>query len=301
MGNDDLIIKKGVKFYFLEFIGSLVLFVFLGFPFWMPLIFIVNDMMANNNPLIMYIVGNKGSAMVVAETIIKYSFYFIPSAVLLYWYKTSDEKKNNIIDFMISSDDEYKTNISWKAKGITGNPSNNKKWVSIKPGVMTFKSTHKYQVFTYPVFLVGLVYSLTYAFSNGGVFYFFMNYGFLTLVAALMINGLFYIFGLSGLVVSINKGIFQVGVDTIKIEQVEAIQVLRKRQSHSDGGELYNVYEANIIYLGGQRYNFLNHGDLFELTEQIKQINKYLSVKVVVDENTIDDIKKHNQEAIFKK
>ena len=152
MGNDDLIIKKGVKFYFL------------GFPFWMPLIFIVNDMMANNNPLIMYIVGNKGGAMVVAEKIIKYSFYFISSAVLLYWYKTSDEKKNNIVDFTISSDDEYKTNISWKAKGITGDPSNNKKWVSIKPSVMTFKSTYKYQVFTYPVFLVGLMCFLMEAF-----------------------------------------------------------------------------------------------------------------------------------------
>lgn len=298
MENNNVIMKKGAKFYFLEFIGSLVLFVLLGFPFWIPLIFIVNDMLANNNPLIMYIVGNKGSAMVVVETLLKYVVFFIPGAILLYWYKTTDEKqKNKIVDFTASSDDEYRNKISWKPKGITGNPSNNKKWVTVKPGVMTFKSTYQYQIFTYPAIIGGFFYSVVNSISNESALDLILNYGFLTMIVALILNSLFYILGLSGLVLSINKGILQVGVNAIKIEQVEAIQVLRKRQSHSNGGELYDVYEANIIYLGGQRHNFLNHGDLYEIAQQIKKINKYLKVNVVADDETLEDIEKHNQEA----
>ncbi len=89
-----------------------------------------------------------------------------------------------------------------------------------------------------------------------------------------------------------------VGKYLLPMASIEGVQVLRKQQSHNEGGgEVYCVYEANILYDHNQRYTFLNHGDLEALFYQISQLNYHLNVAVIVGEAVMLDIKKHNREA----
>ena len=305
MSENHVGINRGFKFHLLEFLASVLLLALLGFPFWLPLILMLVDLNVSNNPLILLISGERHDYQAAFLKAIQYLVPFIPALILYYWYKTTKtDEPLELINASVLSAEEYKGSeaLSWKKIGLTGNPTSNEVWMSIKPNIMAFKNTYKYQIFTYPSMLAGMLYSFVKMIDEGSVIAFILNYGFLGMIIALLLNVLFYHMSFSGFILDTKKNKLQVGVDLISVSEVHYIQVIRKQHSHTTGGgELYSVYEANVIYSNNKRYNFLNHGGLSDLFRQIEQVNEYLKVDVVVDDATIEAIEAHNKEAILNK
>jgi len=305
MSENHVGINRGFKFHLLEFLASVLLLALLGFPFWLPLILMLQDLNMSSNPLILLISGEHHDYQAAFLKAIQYLVQFIPAIILYYWYKTTKtDEPLELINASVLSAEEYKGSeaLSWKKIGITGSPTSNKVWMAIKPNIMAFKNTYKYQIFTYPSMLAGIIYSFVKMIDEGSLIAFIFNYGFLGVIFALLLNILFYHMSFSGLILDTKKNKLQVGVNLISLSEVHYIQVIRKQHAHTTGGgELFNVYEANIIYSNNKRYNFLNHGGLSDLFRQIEQVNEYLQVDVLVDAATIKEISAHNKEASLQK
>ena len=305
MSENNVGTNRGFKFHLLEFLASVLLIALLGFPFWLPLILMLQDLNMSSNPLILLISGERHDYQAAFFRAIQYFVQFIPAIILYYWYKTTKtEEPLELINASVLSANEYKGSeaLSWKKIGITGNPTSNEVWMSIKPNIMAFKNTYKYQIFTYPAMFAGLLYSFVKMIDEGSVIAFILNYGFLGMVIALLLNVLFYHMSFSGFLLDTKRNKLQVGVDLISLSEVHYIQVIRKQHAHTTGGgELFNVYEANVIYSNNKRYNFLNHGGLSDLFKQIEQVNEYFQVDVLVDAATIKEISAHNKAVSLQK
>jgi len=305
MSENNVGTNSGFKFHLLEFLASVLLLALLGFPFWLPLILMLQDLNMSSNPLILLISGERHDYQAAFLRAIQYFVQFIPAIILYYWYKTTKtDEPLELINASFLSANEYKGSeaLSWKKIGITGNPTSNEVWMSIKPNIMAFKNTYKYQIFTYPAMLAGLLYSFVKMIDEGNVIAFILNYGFFGMVIALLLNVLFYHMSFSGFLLDTKRNRLQVGVDLISSSEVHYIQVIRKQHAHTTGGgDLFNVYEANVIYSNNKRYNFLNHGGLSDLFKQIEQVNEYFQVDILVDAATIKEISAHNKEASLQK
>lgn len=305
MDESSSVVKKGFKFHLMEFLASILLIVLLGFPLWGPLIIMIQDLFVVNNPLVSLVIGERSDYLAAFLKVLQYTAQLIPALIIYYWYQST--KLNEDLDlintkYVCLKQYEYAEGLSWKTIAITGKPANNKHWISVKPGVMAFKNNVKYQYITYPVLIMGLLYSLVKVIDEGSIISFILNYGFLVAIVSLAMHLLFHNMIYGGLLLNLNKKLLQVGVNTISFYEVKGIQVIRKQQAHTEsGGKLYSVYEANIIYSDNKRYNFLNHGGISDLFKQIEQVNEYLKVDVVVDGSTMTEIEEHNKEASLKK
>jgi hypothetical protein len=293
--------SKGFRFYFSEAIGSLVLIALLGIPLWIPLAIIIVDLNSVNNSLVLWARGESVHSQAVLSELVHYMVMLIPTAIILYWYKSSDdEEKLTKIDLTVISQrseesDSNHEGISWKAIGIMGNPHNNKEWITVKSGIKTFKGTYKYQIFTYPLVLGGMIYAVIQGYEDG--FYnLIFNYGSLTLIIALFLNSLFYLMSISHLSLNLNKNYINISAEQIAISDASLIQVIHQQKAHTSGGDLYDLYEVNLVFSENKRSNFLNHGDLAKTFEQISQLNEFLNIDVVVDSVTYKHIKDNNKE-----
>ncbi len=308
MHSNGLKLDESISFKVKEFFAGLLLLLVLGFPLWMPLVLMVTDLFKVNNPVIQMVLGNNEYMKGVMSKLIQYAFSFIPAAFIYVWYKSSGgmQRDSEIIDLdtlvsSINSDQAQK--LSWKPNGISGNPANNKEWMQVKPALWAFKNTYNFRLFTYPVGIVAILYCVVMSISAISIgkspfLAFITNAGFLMSLLALALNYVFYLMSFGGLMLRLKTNEIMVGKYLLPITSIEGIQVLRKQQSHNEGGgEIYSVYEANILYENNQRYTFLNHGDLQALCYQISQLNHHLDVSVFVDETVISDVKQHNMEA----
>lgn len=296
-------INKDFKYYLSEFIGGLLLFAFLGFPLWFPLIFIVDDFLAPSSIVGQVIQGQSVGIDELFLEVIHYAVMFIPGILIFVWYKnTNIDEAIEEIDgsFILSkSTAPIADKISWKPKGITGNPKNSAEWKELKPGIHGFRSNYPYQYFTYPVAIMSLLYGLIkITESETSAFEVMFSLTGLLFVLALVANLAFFLMSQSGVWVKEAEKKVQVGVNLLEYSEIRCIQLLDKAQTHTrGGGEPYTVYEANIIFNDNERYNMLNHGELAKFIEQVKLFNGYTNRPVVASDKVLKDIESHNQEA----
>ena len=294
--------SKDLKYYLSEIIGGLILFVILGFPLWFPMIFIVDDLITPTTIIHRMIQGESFDLDQVFSKVLHYIVMFMPGLILFIWFRTSnDSKENKIIDsdFMISKKDFTDSeNVSWKPKGITGNPKNGAEWKQLKSGIYGFKSNYRYQFFTYPVAMGSALYiAISITINETSFFDAIISISGLILMVALLCNIAFYLMSHSGVWIKERNKKIQVGINLLDYSEVSFIQLLAKTQTHTNaGGEPYSVYEANIVYSGNQRHNMLNHGDLSKFTEQVRLFNSYVNTTVVASEELLNIIKQHNAE-----
>ena len=294
--------NKDVKYYLSEGIGGLILFVLLGFPLWLPMIFVVGDFMEPTNIFRRLIQGEAIPSIQIFQDILQYLVMFVPGFIIFVWLKTSDDKEEGkVIDggFITSKQDfSGSDSVSWKPKGISGNPKNSAEWKQLKSGIYGFKSNYRYQYFTYPVVIgstiyIGLsLYSSDVSFLNA-----LASVAGLILMIAIFCNIAFYLMSHSGVWIKEKDNKVQVGVNLLDYSDIVFVQLIAKTQTHTNGGgEPYSVYEANVVYQNNQRHNMLNHGDLFKFIEQIRVFNSYLNASIVASEELLEKIESHNKE-----
>lgn len=292
-----------------EGLGGLILILILGFPVWIPIIFIINDLLTTNNPLVQLITDGSADYKYVFSKLLQYTIWFIPALVIYFVWRgeaqeevAKDQSASELIKvrYVCKKNNPLSSQVSWKPKAITGgNPTNNRAWKTIRPGVIALSSTYLYQVFTYPLISGGLIYSAVCFYESGLWLDILLNYGFLVSVIGIFLNLFFYI-SKHELVYNDNKKKLMLGADIVRPCDVNFIQILKKQRVHTSDGEIYAVYEGNLIYDKDKRFNFLNHGGLFDILSQVAKLNEFLKVNVVLDDETLDDIELHNKEAKIK-
>ena len=296
-------INKDLRYYLSEFIGGVILFVILGFPFWLPVILIIDDLLSPLNVFRQMAVGQSISLDQIFFQLIQYLVHFIPGVIILVWWvKDDSEKMNAEIDasFISKIENCSKSNkVLWKPKGITGNPKNSAEWKELKSGIYGFKSNYRYQFFTYPIVIGSLLYMLLkIMIAEVTVSETIFSIAGLIFIVAVVCNLAFYLMSHSGVWVKELEKKVQVGKYLLDYSEIEFVQLLSKTQTHTSGGsEPYSVYEANVIYNNDERYNMLNHGELDKFIEQVRTFNSYINRPVVASDQLLIDIDSHNQEA----
>lgn len=251
----------------------------------LPMIFLLEYIYSD----LVNVVSREASLKSMIIKLVHYSMLCIPASIPLYIFFSIFRKERSLgrlPDYLyLNVEYDRLQSLSWKPIANSGEKRNNKKWVLIKPGLYGIRDTYPYQAFIYPIVLAGLVHGY---YSSAELKEFFFSGGFWVAVTAIFVGLCVRFARFSGFIINLNKKLVQVGNSIIPLSSVMAIQVLHKKQSHNHGGMLFDVYEANIIYSGNQRYNILNHGDLPELIYQLKKMHEFVSFDIIVDKQTYD-------------
>jgi len=290
-----------------KILGKFLFYLLVGMPVWIPIFFIIQDAASTSklNVLFQLLDGAEVSYQTVLGQLLQYVPYFVPAVLAYVIFGSSDKPKVMTpisIDGLLSKSlADESINISWKPEGISGSPKNNRRWLEVRDGLFAFKSTYRYQVFTYPVVMFSLLY-MSFALigaNHAGEFTPFdlLNAGTLILMAAVVLNVAFYFISFGSFMVRTKSNEVLLGTGLISFDRVRCMQVICKQQSYnSGGGGVYSVYELNFVYDGKQRSTVLNHGGLFEFFQQIELLKEFFQVPLYVADEVMADINEHNEE-----
>ncbi len=285
----------------------LLVCIFVAMPVWIPLLLIVQDAVSTSklNLLFQLFGGAEVSYQAALGQLLQYVPYFIPAVLAYAIFGSSDKSKVMttipIGGLLSKSLADESIRVSWKPESISGNPKNNRKLLEVRDGLFAFKSTYRYQIFTYPVVIFSLLYisfAVIAAANTGELTPFdLLNAGTLILIGAIALNIALYFVSFGSFTVRTKSNEVLLGTGLISFDRVRCMQVLCKQQSYnSGGGGVYSVYELNFVYDGKQRSTVLNHGGLVELFQQIEQLKEFFEVPIYVADRVMRDIVEHNEE-----
>ncbi|WP_396587933.1 hypothetical protein [Bermanella sp. R86510] len=281
-------------------IGSLLLFIIIGFPFWLPMVLIFKDIIFNESgSLCALLSSNSVDHVSIVKKCMEYLVPFIPGVILLIWWKKTNVEESSgdsitLENLNIVSPPDY---LNEKPAGITGKPQSNMDWIRLSDHRFKLKRHVNYGYVTKPLAVIGFL--LWLLISIGG----YSEHGLLStanlgLWMLILSGGIhivcFALFDI-GLVVDIEEKKLLTGKLIISFSELDGLQLLAKQQTHINaGGEPYTVYEANLVLENKQRVNILNHGDIVKLIHQVSRLSDLVDCKIFMHQTVLEDIDAYN-------
>lgn len=271
-----------------DIVGSLILFIVIGFPFWLPVVLIVKDIWSDSGAggLIRLLQESSIQIDLIAKKLLEYTLPFIPGVILIVLWRNTKLEEELSGDFTTLDCNAIPDSIDSSPIAITGKPKNNVEWVRLSGEQYRLTKTVRYKMLTRPILLVGLLVWLVFSlstYSDKGAFA-LLNNGIWVLLLGVTLELIFKAMISAGPVIDIGSKKIVYGKLVFDFDDVHALQILSKSQTHNEaGGEPYTVYECNLVLADGKRLNLLNHGESGKLIEQVEFIQKRLSCDVMAD------------------
>ncbi|EAT13251.1 hypothetical protein HF888_07150 [Bermanella marisrubri] len=270
-----------------DIVGSLILFIVIGFPFWLPVVLIVKDIWSDSGGGLIGLLQESSIQIdLIAKKVLEYALPFLPGVILIFLWRSTKLEEELSGDFTTLDCNAIPDSIDSSPIAITGKPKNNVEWVRLSDEQYRLTKTVRYKMLTRPIMLVGLLVWLVFSlstYSDRGTLA-LLNNGIWVLLLGATLELIFKAMISAGPVIDIGSKKIVYGKLIFDFDDVHALQILTKNQTYNEaGGELYVVYECNLVLTDGKRLNLLNHGESRKLIEQIDLITKQLNCDVIAD------------------